>query len=104
MTNCCEATGRKKPRKMRNARPPLSAARHIVRRQMPALEVSNEQLRTVREAMRHLTRLVDALAAGEADKFVLCQSTQMRAVLVSVETYARLTEAASSAQSAQHAA
>jgi len=54
--------------------------------------------------MRQLTRLVDALAAGEADKFVLCQSTQMRAVLVSVETYARLTEAASSAQSAQHAA
>jgi hypothetical protein len=70
---------------------------------MAALEVSNEQLRTVREAMRQLTRLVDALAAGEADKFVLCQSTQMR-VLVSVETYARLTEAANSAQSAQHAA
>jgi hypothetical protein len=66
--------------------------------------VSNE-LRTVREAMRQLTRLVDALAAGEADKFVLCQSTQMRAVLVvSVETYARLNEAASSAQSEQHAA
>lgn len=55
--------------------------------------------------MRQLTRLVDALAAGEADKFVLCQSTQMRAVLVvSVETYARLNEAASSAQSEQHAA
>ena len=71
---------------------------------MAALEVSNDELRTVREAMRQLTRLVEALAAGEADKFVLCQSTQMRAVLVSVETYARLTEAASSAQSTQHAA
>jgi prefoldin subunit 5 len=89
---------------MRSARRLLSALRDMVRRQMAALEVSNEQLRTVREAMRQLTRLVDALAAGEADKFVLCQSTQMRAVLVSVETYARLTEAASLAQSAQHAA
>jgi prefoldin subunit 5 len=87
---------------MRSARRLLSAARDSVPRQMAALEVSNEELRTVREAMRQLTRLVDALAAGKADKFVLCQSTQMRAVLVSVETYARLTEAAS--QSAQHAA
>lgn len=89
---------------MRSPRRLLSAARDIVRRQMAALEVSNEQLRTVREAMRQLTRLVDALAAGEADKFVLCQSTQMRAVLVSVETYARLTEAASLAQGAPQAA
>jgi hypothetical protein len=92
------------PRKMRNARRFPSAPGNRVRRHMAALEVSNDELRTVREAMRQLTRLVDALAAGEADKFVLCQSTQMRAVLVSVETYARLTQAASAAQSTQHAA
>ena len=91
-------------RKMRNARRLPSAPGNRVRRHMAALEVSNDELRTVREATRQLTRLVDALAAGEADKFVLCQSTQMRAVLVSVETYARLTQAASSAQSTQHAA
>ncbi|MGO9750274.1 MAG: hypothetical protein ACLP8S_10110 [Solirubrobacteraceae bacterium] len=60
---------------------------------MGKVEVSNEELRTVRDAMRELNRMVDALEAGDAEKFVLCQNHQMRAVVISVETFARWREA-----------
>lgn len=55
-----------------------------------ALTVSNQELATVREAMRELHRLLEALEDGQLDKIVLTQRNQMRAVLVSVERYVEL--------------
>jgi hypothetical protein len=66
---------------------------------MGKVDVSNEELRTVRDAMRELNRMVDTLENGDAEKFVLCQSNRMRAVVISVETFARLREAAARAES-----
>jgi hypothetical protein len=60
---------------------------------MGKVEVSNDELRTVRDAMRELNRMVDALETGEAEKFVLCQNHRMRAVVISVETFALLRQA-----------
>lgn len=57
---------------------------------MGKVEVSNDELRTVRDAMRELNRMVDALESGRAEKFVLCQNHRMRAVVISVEEFARL--------------
>lgn len=52
--------------------------------------MSNHELATVREAMRELTRLLDALDHGELEKVVLTQRNQMRAVVVSLERYTEL--------------
>jgi hypothetical protein len=60
---------------------------------MAKLEVSNAEFRTIRDAMRELNRLVDSLESGDADKFVLMKHGQMRAVVVSVETFSHLTRA-----------
>lgn len=57
---------------------------------MGKVEVSNDELRTVRDAMRELNRMVDALENGELEKVVLCQNNRMRAVVISLETFARL--------------
>lgn len=57
---------------------------------MGKVEVSNEELRTVRDAMRQLNRMVDALERGESEKFVLTQQNQMRAVVVSLEYFSVL--------------
>ncbi|MFL5912795.1 MAG: hypothetical protein ACJ768_19795 [Gaiellaceae bacterium] len=57
---------------------------------MGKVEVSNDELRTVRDAMRELNRMVDALERGESEKFVLCQKNRMRAVVISLETFAEL--------------
>ena len=57
---------------------------------MGKVEASNEELRTVRDAMRELNRMVDALESGDSEKFVLCQNHQMRAVVISIETFAKL--------------
>jgi len=57
---------------------------------MGKVEVSNDELRTVRDAMRELNRMVDLLESGDTEKFVLCQSNRMRAVVVSLETFAQL--------------
>jgi hypothetical protein len=61
---------------------------------MRKVEVSNDELRTVRDAMRELNRMVDALESGEAEKFVLCQGPRMRAVVLSVDAFAALNAAA----------
>jgi len=63
------------------------------------VEVSNDELRTVRDAMRELNRMVDSLERSESTKFVLTKQNQMRAVVVSVETFSALQNAA--AQSGQ---
>jgi hypothetical protein len=60
---------------------------------MGKVEVSNDELRTVRDAMRELNRLVDALEHGDAEKFVLCQNNRMRAVVISLETFTKLSSA-----------
>jgi hypothetical protein len=54
------------------------------------LTVSNEELRTVREAMRDLKRILEAFDRGELEKVVLMEKMQMRAVIVPIEGYAAL--------------
>jgi hypothetical protein len=57
---------------------------------VPAVRVANDELSTVREAMRELNRLVDALERGELEKVVLTQRNRMRAVVVSLERFSEL--------------
>jgi hypothetical protein len=57
---------------------------------MGRVDVSNDELRSVRDAMRELNRMVDALENGDSEKFVLCQNNRMRAVVVSLDTFSRL--------------
>lgn len=64
---------------------------------MSKVEVSNDELRTVRDAMRELNRMVDLLEHGDSEKFVLTKHGQMRAVVISVETFAELRQTASRA-------
>jgi len=61
---------------------------------MAEVTVSNTELRTVRDAMRELNRMVESLESGDHDKFVLTQRNQMRAVVVSLETFSELSRAA----------
>ena len=63
-----------------------------------SVRVSNDELATVREAMRELPRLLTAIEHGEVEKVVLTQRNQMRAVLITPERYSQLERAA------QHAA
>jgi antitoxin (DNA-binding transcriptional repressor) of toxin-antitoxin stability system len=55
-----------------------------------SLNVSNQELATVRDAMRELPRLLAALEAGQLDKVVLTQRNQMRAVLITPERFSEL--------------
>jgi PHD/YefM family antitoxin component YafN of YafNO toxin-antitoxin module len=59
-----------------------------------SLLVANEELATVREAMRELNRMLEALERGELDKVVLTQRNQIRAVLISLERYVELEQLA----------
>ena len=52
--------------------------------------VSNAELRTVRDAMRELNRMVSLLERGEWEKFVLTHRNRMRAVVVSLDRYTEL--------------
>lgn len=70
---------------------------------MGKVEVSNDELRTVRDAMRELNRMVDALEAGQAEKFVLCQNHRMRAVVLSVDTFTQLRDESISGAASQAA-
>jgi prevent-host-death family protein len=54
------------------------------------IRVANDELATIREAMRELNRLVDALERGDLEKVVLTQRNRMRAVVVSLERFAEL--------------
>lgn len=54
------------------------------------MRVSNQELATIREAMRELSRLLAQLETGELEKVVLTQRNQMRAVLLTLERYAEL--------------
>lgn len=57
---------------------------------MAYVEVSNDELRTVRAATRELGRLVESLENGDAEKFVLTKHGRMRAVVVSIEDFAAM--------------
>jgi hypothetical protein len=57
---------------------------------MAEISVSNSELRTVRDAMRDLNRMVESLERGERDKFVLVQRNQMRAVVVSLDRFSAM--------------
>ena len=57
---------------------------------MARLEVSNEELRTIRDAMRELNRMVERLESGDSEKYVLTKNGQMRAVVLSIEEFAAL--------------
>lgn len=61
-----------------------------MRQPVQSVRVSNQELATVREAMRELSRLLAQLEAGELEKVVLTQRNQMRAVLITLERYAQL--------------
>lgn len=65
---------------------------------MSRVEVSNDELHTVRDAMRELHRMVDALDSGELEKVVLTHRNRMRAVVLSIEEYATLSRARSAAE------
>jgi PHD/YefM family antitoxin component YafN of YafNO toxin-antitoxin module len=54
------------------------------------IETENAELVTVRTAMRGLNALVDDLEEGRREKVVLTAKGKMRAVVLSVEEYARL--------------
>ena len=57
---------------------------------MSRVNVSNDELHTIRDAMRELNRLIELLGRGDREKIVLTQRNQMRAVVVSVERYSEL--------------
>lgn len=59
----------------------------------PGLRVRNEELRTVREAMRDFGTMLADLEDGEVEKLVITQRNQMRAVVVSVERWSELERA-----------
>ena len=61
---------------------------------MVKVEVSNDELRTIRDGMRELNRLVERLERGEAEKYVLTKRGRMRAVVISLEHFAQLTHGA----------
>lgn len=57
---------------------------------MGRVEVSNDELRTIRDATRELGKLVECLESGSAEKFVLTKHGQMRAVVVSLDSYTEM--------------
>jgi anthranilate/para-aminobenzoate synthase component I len=57
---------------------------------MAAVTVSNDELRTVRDAMRELNRMVDALTRGDIEKVVLTQRNQMRVVMVPLDRFVEM--------------
>ena len=65
---------------------------------MARVEVSNDELRTVRDAMRELNQMIERLDAGDSEKFVLTKSGQMRAVVLSLDGFASLRRAAEQAE------
>jgi PHD/YefM family antitoxin component YafN of YafNO toxin-antitoxin module len=62
--------------------------------QADSVSVSNAELASVRDAMRELNRMIDALEQGELDKIVLTQRNRMRAVVISLERYSELEQRA----------
>jgi hypothetical protein len=77
---------------------PPSTFRHAMDYPSAAVRVANDELSTVREAMRELNRLIEALERGELEKVVLTQRNRMRAVVVSLERFSELERRAAAQQ------
>lgn len=56
------------------------------------IRVRNDELWTVREAMRELNRMVAQLESGELEKLVLTQRNRMRVVVLSAERFSEMQE------------
>ncbi|HTX45398.1 MAG TPA: hypothetical protein VMD48_03925 [Solirubrobacteraceae bacterium] len=56
----------------------------------PTLRVRNDELRTMREAMRDFGAMISDLEGGEVEKLVITQRNRMRVVVVSVERWSEL--------------
>ena len=54
------------------------------------VRIRNDELHTVRQAMRELNQLLPRLEQGQLTKLVLTQRNRMRAVVLSAERYAEL--------------
>jgi prevent-host-death family protein len=65
---------------------------------MGRIDVTNDELHTIRDAMRQLNQMVDQLDRGELEKVVLTQRGRMRAVVLPLEAYAELREVVESAR------
>ncbi len=57
---------------------------------MRRIDVANDELHTVRDAMRALNRMVDDLESGEREKIVLTRHGKMVAVVLPLDVYAAL--------------
>jgi len=57
---------------------------------MGTIRVCNDELRTVRDAMRELNRLVERLDQGDIDKVVLTHRNQMRAVVLTLDSFTHM--------------
>ena len=81
---------------MSNASRPIRHAAELDRGQPHplVLERPNAELASVRDAMRELNRMIDALEEGELDKIVLTRRNRMRAVLITLERYTELEQRA----------
>lgn len=64
--------------------------RDIREAQVTEILVRNDELLTVREAMREMNRHVGDLNTGQREKLVLTQRNRMCAVVISAERYAEL--------------
>lgn len=60
---------------------------------MTEILVRNDELLTVREAMREMNRHVGDLGVGRKEKLVLTQRNRMCAVVISAERYTELANA-----------
>lgn len=65
---------------------------------MGRIDVTNDELHTIRDAMRQLNQMVEQLDRGELEKVVLTQRGRMRAVVLPLEAYAALREAVEDAR------
>jgi PHD/YefM family antitoxin component YafN of YafNO toxin-antitoxin module len=57
---------------------------------MAEVLVRDNELFTIREAMRELNRMVDQLESGELEKLVLTQRNRLRAVVLSAEAFSAI--------------
>jgi PHD/YefM family antitoxin component YafN of YafNO toxin-antitoxin module len=58
----------------------------------PSITTENDELFTVRDAMRELNQLVSGLESGKWEKIVLMRHNRMVAVVLPLETYAAFTK------------
>lgn len=55
-----------------------------------SISVSNDELRGVKETAREFGAMVEAIATGEVEKWVITKHGKMVAVIVSVEEYSAM--------------